>query len=184
MISKCAEKGTSKRFAAPAALALGLAFATTAVAQAVPNPGIRYPDNSIRYALGYSGLDFPVVCVAKGTSVEIVISEGEQLLVKDNVPVVLDDRKRWVAVGSRSGGQLVSGHHVPVTWSVFVEPSQDADDTWLTINSAAGHRYKVHLIAVDHHSKLAENLVGFFVYHPPQKRVPPTRVSARRQAHR
>jgi hypothetical protein len=160
-----------KRFA----IALGLTLATSAAANAVPNPGILYPDHSYHYAVGYPNLDFPVVYVARGTSVEVVIERGEDLIVKDNVPVILDDRTRWVAVGSRTGGQLIGGHHVPITWSVIVEPAKDAEDTWLTINTAMGNRYKVHLIAVDHRSKLAENLIGFYLYHPPQKRSAPRR---------
>lgn len=169
-----------KRFA----VALALVAACTAAASAVPNPGVLYPDHSYRYAVGYPGLDFPVVYVARGTSVEVVIDRGEQLIVRDNVPVVLDDRTRWVAVGSRSGGQLVNGHHVPITWSIFVQPAKDADDTWLTINTAMGRSYRVHLVAVDHRSKLAEQIVGFYLYHAPQRRVPPPRVAFRRQAHR
>jgi hypothetical protein len=168
-----------KRFA----VALALVVASTSAASAVPNPGVLYPDHSYRYAVGYPNLDWPVVYVARGASVEVVIQQGEDLIVKDNIPVVLDDRTRWVAVGSRSGGQLVNGHHVPITWSVLVEPATDADDTWLTINSAAGNRYKVHLIAVDHRDKHAQQLVGFYLYHPPQvRRVPPPRVAFRRQA--
>jgi hypothetical protein len=158
-------------------VALGLALAATAAADAVPNPGIRYPDNSIRYAVGYPNFDWPVVSVARGESCTVVIEPGEDLIVKDNVPVIVADRTRWTAVGSRSGGQLVNGRHVPTTWSVTVQPANDADDTWLTIVTGLGRRYMVHLVAVDRHSRYAQQLVGFYLWHPPQKR----RIAPRRQ---
>jgi hypothetical protein len=158
-----------------------LIAALVGIAGAVPNPGIRYPDNSIRYAMGYPGFDWPVVSVARGESCTVVIEQGEDLIVKDNVPVVLADRTRWTAVGSRSGGQLVNGHHVPITWSVTVQPANDADDTWLTIVTGLGNRYMVHLVSVDRHSKFAQFLVGFYLYHPPQIRRPQVRRPQARQ---
>lgn len=165
------------------AIALALVAASTSAASAVPNPGIRYPDNSIRYAVGYPNFDWPVVSVARGESCTVVIEQGEDLIVKDNVPVILADRTRWTAVGSRAGGQRLSnGHTVPVTWSVTVQPANDADDTWLTIVTGLGNRYMVHLVAVDRHSRFAQQLVGFYLYHPPQKRNPPRRQFARPQA--
>jgi hypothetical protein len=167
-----------KRFA----VALALVAASTSAASAVPNPGIRYPDNSIRYAVGYPNFDWPVVSVGRGESCTVVIEQGEDLIVKDNVPVIIADRTRWTAVGSRSGGQLVNGHHVPITWSVTVQPANDADDTWLTIVTGLGNRYMVHLVAVDRHSRFAQQLVGFYLYHPPQKRIPQRHQLARPQA--
>jgi hypothetical protein len=152
------------------------------IAEAAPNPGILYSDHSYNYAVGYPNLDFPTVYVGRGQMCLITINRGEELNVKDNVPVIVADRTHWTVIGSRSGGQrLPNGETVPVTWGVAVQPAQDADDTWLTINTAMGNRYIVHLVAVARHSSLGEQLVGFYLYHPPHHVAPP-RVVFRRQA--
>jgi hypothetical protein len=165
-----------------------------ASADAAPNPGILYSDHSYHYAVGYPNLDFPTVYVGRGQMCLITINRGEELNVKDNVPVIVADRTRWTVIGSRSGGQRLSnGETVPVTWGVAVQPSQDADDTWLTINTAMGNRYIVHLVAVARHSSLGEQLVGFYFYHPPRhvaaprvilRRPPISPQPVRRHAHR
>jgi hypothetical protein len=121
--------------------------ALSAIAEAAPNPGILYSDHSYNYAVGYPNLDFPTVYVGRGQMCLITINRGEELNVKDNVPVIVADRTRWTVIGSRSGGQrLPNGETVPVTWGVAVQPAQDADDTWLTINTEMGNRYIVHLM--------------------------------------
>ena len=153
--------------------------ALSAIAEAAPNPGILYSDHSYNYAVGYPNLDFPTVYVGRGQMCLITINRGEELNVKDNVPVIVADRTRWTVIGSRSGGQrLPNGETVPVTWGVAVQPAQDADDTWLTINTAMGNRYVVHLVAVARHSRLGEQLVGFYLYHPPHH-VAASRVAVR-----
>jgi hypothetical protein len=152
-----------------------------ASADAAPNPGILYSDHCYNYAVGYPNLDFPTVYVGRGQMCLITINRGEELNVKDNVPVIVADRTRWTVIGSRSGGQrLPNGETVPVTWGVAVQPAQDADDTWLTITTAMGNRYIVHLVAVARHSSLGEQLVGFYLYHPP-RRVAPRRAPVRQQ---
>ena len=155
--------------------------ALSVIAEAAPNPGILYSDHSYNYSVGYPNLDFPTVYVGRGQMCLITIKRGEELNVKDNVPVIVADRTRWTVIGSRAGGQrLPNGETVPVTWGIAVQPAQDADDTWLTINTAMGNRYIVHLVAVARHSSMGEQLVGFYLYHP-TRHVASPRVAVRRQ---
>jgi hypothetical protein len=143
-------------------------LAATTVAFAKQNVPILYPDNSYRYAYGYSGFDYPVVYVQRGHVCSVVLDKAEELPPTEMNGVLLDDRVRWVAVASRAGGQrMPDGGIIPVTWTIAVEPAKDADDAWLTINTAMGNRYTLHLIAVDRHDSRGEQTVGFYHYHTP-----------------
>jgi hypothetical protein len=153
-----------------------------AIAGAASNPGILYPDGMRHYAVGFSGIPFPTIYVNRGQHCLIVLDNGEQLPSQDLNPVLVSDHKRWVAMASAGGGQLVDGHHVPMRWSIAVEPSVDAGVTTLTIQTAMGRIYLVNLVAVgsmDRPSPQGQQIVGFFVYHTP---VPVRRVAQRRQA--
>jgi hypothetical protein len=144
--------------------------ALAAIAGAAPNPGVVYPDGMRHYAVGFSGIDFPTIYVNRGEHCLIVLDNGEQLPSQDLNPVLVSDHKRWVAIASAGGGQLVGGHHVPIRWSIAVEPSVDAGRTTLTIQTAMGRIYLVNLVAVgsmDRPSSQGQQLVGFFLYHPP-----------------
>jgi hypothetical protein len=144
--------------------------ALVAIAGAASNPGILYPDGMRHYAVGFSGIDFPTIFVNRGEHCLIVLDNGEQLPSQDLNPVLVSDHKRWVALASAGGGQLVNGHHVPMRWSIAVEPSVDAGRTTLTIQTAMGRIYLVNLVAVgsmDRPSPQGQQIVGFFVYHPP-----------------
>jgi hypothetical protein len=143
--------------------------ALVAIAGAAPNPGIVYPDGMRHYAVGFSGIDFPTIYVNRGEHCLIVLDNGEQLPSQDLTPVLVSDHKRWVAIASVGGGQLVNGHHVPLR-AIAVEPSVDADRTTLTIQTAMGRIYLVNLVAVgsmERPSPQGQQLVGFFVFHPP-----------------
>jgi hypothetical protein len=144
--------------------------ALAAIAGAAPNPGVLYPDGMRHYAVGFSGIDFPTIYVNRGEHCLIVLDNGEQLPSQDLNPVLVSDHKRWVAIASAGGGQLVNGHHVPLRWSIAVEPSIDAGRTTLTIQTAMGRIYLVNLVAVgsmDHPSPQGQQLVGFFLWHAP-----------------
>lgn len=144
--------------------------ALVAIAGAAPNPGVLYPDGMRHYAVGFSGIDFPTIYVNRGEHCLIVLDNGEQLPSQDLNPVLVSDHKRWVAIASAGGGQVVNGRHIPVRWSIAVEPSVDAGRTTLTIQTALGRIYLVNLIAVgsmDQPSQKGQQLVGFFLYHPP-----------------
>jgi hypothetical protein len=120
---------------------------------------------------GFSGIDFPTIYVKnRGEHCLIVLDNGEQLPSQDLNPVLVSDHKRWVAMASAGGCQIVNGQHVPVRWSIAVEPSVDAGRTTLTIQTAMGRIYLVNLVAVgamDRPSPQGPQLVGFFLWHPP-----------------
>lgn len=166
-----------RTIAASAAL---LVFGGSVAASAAENSPILYPrDNSQRYAYGYAGIDFPTVFVQRGHVTNIMLEPGESLPPTEMNGVLLDDRVRWVAVASRSGGgRLPNGHAVPIAWSVAVEPARDAEDAWLTINTDFGRHYLVHLVPVARNDSRGERLVGFYYWHEP----PRLRPRARRQA--
>jgi hypothetical protein len=155
-------------------------LATSSIASAATNTPVLYPrDNSWRYAYGYSGIDWPVVYVQRGHVCNIMLEPGEMLSATDANDVLLDDRVRWVSVVSRSGGQRLSnGKTVPITWTVAVEPSSDADDAWLTIHTDLGRHYMVHLIPVARNDSKGEQIVAFYYWHEQAHR----RFYARRQA--
>lgn len=163
------------------AMTAALVLATSAGASAATNSPVLYPrDNSVRYAYGFSGIDFPVVYVQRGHVCNIMLEPGEMLSATDANDVLLDDRVRWVSVASRSGGQrLPNGQTVPTTWTVAVEPANDAEDAWLTIHTALGRHYMLHLVPVARNDAKGEHIVAFYYWHPPVAR---PRLYARRQA--
>jgi hypothetical protein len=158
-----------RTIAASAAL---LVFGASVAASAATNAPILYPrDNSERFAYGYSGIDFPSVQVARGHSCTIMLEPGESLPPTEANGILLDDRVRWVAVASRSGGGQVDGHAVPISWTITVEPAHDAEDAWLSVSTDRRH-YEIHLVPVARNDSGANRLVGFYYFHqPPRMRV-------------
>ena len=154
-----------------------LLFGTPALA--APNPGVLYPDGSRHYAIGFSGIDPPTIRVQRGQQCLITLAPGERLTANG---ALIADRVRWTALKSYSGGALRRGHHVPIVWSIAVQPSADAQRTSLTIQTDMGSRYLIHLLAVGQVDggldPSAQEIVGFYFFHPIE---PPRRI-ARRQA--
>ncbi len=153
----------------------GFIAALSAPVSAATNEPIQYPDGSMRYAYGYSGIDFPSIPVQPGRTCTIMLEPGEQLTAADANDVLPGDRVRWTSVVSRSGGQrLANGQIVPTQWSVTVEPAADAHDTDLTIHTALGRHYFLHLVPVHSGGEMA---VSFFYYHvaPSRPRLYPHR---------
>jgi hypothetical protein len=165
-----------------AALLVAFAAIAPCAAGAVTNHPVPYPhDNSLRYAYGYSGFDWPEVYVQRGHAVSIVLEPGEMLGAADENNVVLEDRVRWSAWTSRSGGLGQTddqGRVVPTTWTIGVQPHLRAEDTWLTIHTAMGRHYLIHLIPIAEKDPRGEHLVAFYYWHPAPKFYYPRRQAA------
>jgi hypothetical protein len=148
-------------------IAIGFVLATGTAAVAVTNSPTLYADGSLRYKYGWPGFDAPVVYVQKGSVCTIELNKDESLPPAAANPVIISDTVRWRALTSRGGGaRLADGKRVPFSWTISVQPDNDAGDARLIINTTMGRRYMVHLIAVDGRDSRGENLVGFYPFHP------------------